>query len=204
MASIRCVRPIFKTFSHCLGLGREGLAALVQGRNQPLADRLGHRHVDRRGEHVVGALPHVHVVVGMDRLLRVEAIAAGQLDRPIGDHLVDVHVRRGAGAGLVDVDRELVVELALGDFAGSGKQGLDLLVAQGVLARAGQLAQVAVGHGGGPLHQGEGMDQLAGHGLAGDGEVFHGPLRLGPEIGLGRQADFAQGVVLDAMCIHVQ
>ena len=169
-----------------------------------VANRPGHGHVDRGGEHVVGALAHVHVVVGMDRLVRVEAIAAGQLDRPIGNHLVDVHVGRRAGAGLVDVDRELVVELAGGHFAGSGQQGLDLLVIQRVLARAGQLAQVAIGHGGGPLDQGKGMDQLRGHGLAGNGEVLHRPLGLGPEIGLGRQADFTQRIVLDAELVHFQ
>ena len=32
-----------------------------------------------------------------------------------GDHLVGVHVRRGAAAGLEDVDDELVVVLAVGD-----------------------------------------------------------------------------------------
>ena len=66
------------------------------------------------------------MVVGMDRLLRGEAVAAGQLDGPIADDLVGVHVARRAGAGLIDVDRELVVELAVGDFAGGGEQGVDL------------------------------------------------------------------------------
>ena len=131
-----------------------------------------------------------------------QAVAAGQLDRPIGNHLVDVHVGRRAGTGLVDVDRELVVELARGHFAGSGQEGLDLPVIERILARAGQLAQVAVGHGGGPLDQGEGVDQFRGHGLAGNGEVLHRPLGLGPEIGLGRQADFTQSIVLDAEFGH--
>ena len=36
------------------------------------------------------------------------------------EHLVHVHVRRGAGAGLVDVDRELVVVLAGDDLVGGG------------------------------------------------------------------------------------
>ena len=33
-----------------------------------------------------------------------------------GDHLVGVHVRGGAGPGLEDVERELVVPLPLGHF----------------------------------------------------------------------------------------
>ena len=56
-----------------------------------------------------------------------EAVAADQLDGPVGDHLVGVHVARGARAGLKDVDRKLIVELAVGDFAAGGQQRLDLL-----------------------------------------------------------------------------
>ena len=43
-------------------------------------------------------------------------LAAEQLVRAVGDDLVGVHVGRGAGAGLEDVDHELVVELAVGDL----------------------------------------------------------------------------------------
>ena len=51
-------------------------------------------------------------MVGADRL-------AGQLGTAIRDHLVGIHVRAGAGAGLKDVDRELGVPRADTDF-GSG------------------------------------------------------------------------------------
>ena len=72
-----------------------------------LAER---REVDGGGEDVVGRLAHVDVVVGV-------APVAGE----VGDHLVGVHVRGGARAGLEDVDRELVVVLAGGDrVAGRG------------------------------------------------------------------------------------
>ncbi len=66
----------------------------------------------------------------------VEAVAAEHLDGPVGDHLVGVHVARRARAGLKDVDRELVVELALGHFAAGRQQRLDLLVVERVLAGA--------------------------------------------------------------------
>jgi hypothetical protein len=72
-----------------------------------LAER---RQVDGRREDVVRALPHVHVVV------RVHVVS-----RQGRDHLVRVHVRARARAGLEDVDRELVVVLAARDrVAGSG------------------------------------------------------------------------------------
>ena len=100
--------------------------ALPQRRQQLVLNPQGNREVNRRGKDVVGALPHVDVIVGMDRLGGGEAIAPRQLNRPIGNHLVDVHVRRGAGAGLKDVDGELVVEAAVGDFSGGGDQGVNL------------------------------------------------------------------------------
>ena len=51
------------------------------------------------------------------------------------DHLVGVHVRRGAGAGLEDVDRELVVQLAGGDAVGGlGDPGCLVGVEQAELA----------------------------------------------------------------------
>ena len=183
MASARCVRPIFRMSFHCGGLFGQHLAASLQGGNQPLVDRRGHGHVDGRGKDVVGALAEVDVVVRMDRLLGAEAVAAGKFDRPIGDHLVGVHVARGAGAGLKDVDGELVVELAVGHFAAGGQQGIDLLIVSGVCPSR-RAAQVAIDPGRRPLHQPQGVDQLGRQGPAGNGEVLHGPLRLCAVVGL--------------------
>ena len=184
---------------HAAAFSASRLAAVVQGRQQLLVDGQGHGHVDRRGKDVVGALAHVHVIVGMDGLRGGEAIAAAQLDGPIGDHLVDVHVGRGARAGLKDIHRKLVVEASVGHLAAGGNQGLDLRGRERVFARTGQFAQIAVGDGGRPFYQAEGMDQFRRHGAAGDGEVFHGPLGLGAVIGRGGQADFAHRVVFDAV-----
>ena len=102
-----------------LGLGGELARAAARARGSSLL-----AHDDRRGdvhrgrERVVRRLAHVDVVVGMDRaFLALRADAEAQLDvRHVGDHLVGVHVGRGAGAGLVDVDREVVVVLAGGDL----------------------------------------------------------------------------------------
>ena len=77
-------------------------------------------------------LAHVDVVV------RVHVLA-----RERRDHLVGVHVRRGARAGLEDVDRELVVELAGRDPVAGGGDPLGLLRVEqpelGVHARRGGL-----------------------------------------------------------------
>ena len=95
------------------------------------------------------------------------------LARERGDHLVRVHVRGRARAGLEDVDRELVVELARGDPVAGCGDALGLLRVEeaelGVRARRGRLdASEPAGDGG--------RDRLAG-----DREVldclpcFHAP-----------------------------
>src|SRR5690349_23380504 len=58
--------------------------------------QLGQRgQADGGRDHVVGGLRHVDVIVGMHRLVRA-ALPAQQLVRAIGEHLVTVHVVRGA------------------------------------------------------------------------------------------------------------
>ena len=77
--------------------------------------------MDRGWESIVGALPHVDVIVGMDRFVFAKAITTGHLDCAIADDFVDVHIARSARAGLKNVDGELIREFAGGDFFGCGK-----------------------------------------------------------------------------------
>ena len=88
-------------------LFRERALELFERRQQLVLGDVERRQVDGRGKHVVGGLAHVDVVVGVHAL-------AGEPR----DHLVGVRVRRGARAGLEDVDRELRVVLAGGDLRG--------------------------------------------------------------------------------------
>src|SRR4029079_13649770 len=67
---------------------------------------------------VVGRLRHVDVVVGIDSLVRpalaiADALCAQDLRRPIGQHLVGVHVVADAGTRLEWVNTEVVDELGL-------------------------------------------------------------------------------------------
>ena len=98
------MRPDLTTSSNSAALPRATRASRSSAGKQLLRDLAERRQVDGGGEDVVRRLPHVHVVV------RVHVVA-----RERGDDLVRVHVRRRARAGLEDVDRELVVELAVGD-----------------------------------------------------------------------------------------
>jgi hypothetical protein len=73
---------------------------------------------------------------------------------------------------------------------GLGDRGRDLCVED---------AEVGVHRGGRALDGGEGADELAFDGCAGDREVLDGALGLGPPLRPGRDADLAHGVVLDAV-----
>ena len=87
-----------------------------------------------------------------------------------GDDLVGVHVRAGARAGLEDVDRELVVVLAVGDLGGRGDDRVGLL---GV-----EQAEVLVHLRAGALQQAERADLGALQRPERDREVLHRPLGL--------------------------
>ena len=62
----------------------------------------------------------------MDRLLRAD-LAAGDLDGPVRDHLVGVHVRLCAAASLEDNQREMVVELPGDHLVGRLDDELDAI-----------------------------------------------------------------------------
>jgi hypothetical protein len=101
-------------------------------------DLLGAGDVHGRREGVVRRLAHVDVIVGMHGLLGAH-LAAQHFDGAVGDHLVGVHVRLGAGAGLPDDEREVIVELAVDHFL----RGLD----DGLAELRVELAERHVGFG---------------------------------------------------------
>ena len=161
----------------------DGLAQVPDGRHQ-IFDRgkLG-RHPDRRGDDVVGALAEVDVVVRVH--LRFPCARSEG-----GDDLVGVHVGRRAGAGLVDIDREMRVVLTARDLVRGGLHGLgDTL---------GQQAQACIDFGRRRFHQAQGADEATRHRPSGDREVLHGPLCLRAPQGLRGHLQFAHAVVLDA------
>jgi hypothetical protein len=150
---------------------------------------LDRRDVHRRREGVVGGLRHVDVVVRVERLLRAEH-AALELDGPVGDDLVGVHVGLGPAAGLEDAERELLVEGPVG-YLGRGLGD--------PFGRARiELAEIRVDEGRGPLQDAEGPDDRAGHRLVADVEVVQRTGCLGAPVHLGRDLDLTHAVGLDA------
>ncbi len=69
------------------------------------------------------------MIVGMHRLLGAE-FAAQHFIGAIGDHLVEVHVGLGAGAGLPDHQRKMIIELAVDHLARGADDGAGATLVQ--------------------------------------------------------------------------
>ena len=172
-----------------LGLGLEGVAQLLQRRDEVLVDGHGRSHVHGRGEHVVGGLTPVHVVIGMD-LARFAALAAHQLAAAVGQNLVEVHVGLGPRTGLPDGQREFTIMLAGQHLVGGRLDGLGLVGCQ--------LPQSGVDRGGRTLDGSQRPDQLRRLLLGGNPEVLQRTLSLRAPQAIGRDGDLAKGVALHA------
>ena len=98
-----------------LRLRIERAAQCVERGDERGAELLGDGDVNRGGDDVVRRLAHVHVVVRVHGIARADRLAR-ELRAAVRDHLVGVHIRRGAAAGLEEVDREMRIERALHDF----------------------------------------------------------------------------------------
>ena len=155
--------------------------------NEPLGDLGCDRHVECGRERVVRRLAHVHVVVGVDRFLAATR-ARRQLVGAPGDHLVHVHVRLRARAGLPDPQRELGSERppVVGDLVGRPR---DQFVSLGR-----QQPEVSVDVGCRALEQAERANDRPRHRVAPHGEEVQRALRLGRPVVFGRDLDRPHGV----------
>ena len=110
----------------------------------------------------------------------------------IGDDLVGVHVRRGAGPALDDVHNELVVQRPAPDLGAGFDDRIGSLVVE--------QTQLAVGHGRRLFDAGQRDDQLGqcADRLTRDREVLDGAKGMDAVVGVARHFAFAKQVVLDA------
>jgi hypothetical protein len=169
------------------------LSSRAQGRQQAVDDLLGGGDVHGRGVGVVRRLAEVDVVVGMHRRLGAHR-PAQPLDGAVGDHLVGVHVRLRARAGLPHDQREVIVQLPLGDLLGR----LD----DGRADRRIEFAQRHVGLGGGALDDAEGPDDRQRLSLPSDLEVLQAALGLRAPVPIGGHFDGTEGVGFGARGGH--
>jgi len=81
-----------------------------------------------RRKSIIRGLAAIAVIVRMHRRFSAHS-AAKPLDSQIRNHLVGVHVGLGAGAGLPDHKRKVVVQIAVDNFSGRiGYRAADFFV----------------------------------------------------------------------------
>ena len=143
--------------------------------------------VHRGREGVVRRLAHIDVVVRMHGRLAAD-LPAEQLDGPVRQHLVDVHVRLRARPGLPDIERKVLVELAGDRLVGGAHDRVRLPLREppgrGVDQRR-RLLDIAVGV----------IDALR-HAIVADREMHKAALGLRAPVAVGRHVDAAHGVGL--------
>ena len=120
-------------------------------------------------EAIVRRLAQIDMIVGMNRRFRA-ARRAQHLVRAVGDHLVDIHVGLGAGAGLPDHEREMLVELAVDHLLRGGDDRLG--------AARIERAELEIGFGRGAFDDAEGVDQRQRHAFGADAQNFGASARF--------------------------
>ena len=169
----------------------EGAAALTEGALQPV-QRLEQRMQPGQGgqphgggKDIVGGLPHVDVVVGMDHGVPATRLSE-EFQGPVGEHLVDVHVVRGPRPRLVHVHRELLVPAAADDLPRRRPDG--------VPDGRAQPAQRHVRLSGRQLHLGRGDDQRRVRAQPADRKILHRAHRLNTVVGVCRDRPLSQRI----------
>ncbi len=149
--------------------------------------RRGDMHCGR--ERVVRRLAHIDVIVGMNRLLGAE-FAAEHLVGAVGDHLIEIHIGLGAGAGLPDDKGKMIVELAVDHLARGASDGAGAaLVDQ---------SQFAIGFGGRQLDDAERANDVHRHPVMADAEILPGAFGLRAPVAIGGNLDRTEAVGLGA------
>ncbi len=170
-------------------LGIQRTSQMGQGRFQVFFDLDHSRDMHGGGEAVIGRLPAIDMIVGMNRIAFAHR-PAKDFARAVGDDLVGIHVGLRATAGLPDDKREVIKKLAIGDFA---RGGLDCLGKVGI-----QIAKGSIGACGGKFLYPERPDQGIGHPFAANAEILFGSLGLRPPIPVRGHIDAAHGVLFGA------
>src|SRR5260370_16114190 len=133
------------------------------------------------------------MVIGVYRVVAAERLA-GDLRAAVADYLVDVHVELGAAAGHPDMERKLVLVLALQDLVADADNQ--------VLLRVAEPAGLVVDERGGLLDDRIGGDHLPGHQVVADTEMLQRPLRLRPPELVGRDVDRTEAVLFNTSGSH--
>ncbi len=180
------LRHVVELFS----LRDQRLGEAPQARQQLLSDRYDGRHVRSGGDHVIGRLSQIDVVVRVHGIFRAN-LASKELNGAVRDDLVGVHVGGSARAGLEDVEHEVLVQRAVHHLGG---RPLDRFRALRI-----QEAELRVHLGSRLLDRSERLNEPTPETNAADGEVPSSPLGLSAIQHPGRYAHLAHRILLDPL-----
>src|SRR3989344_3230301 len=167
--------------------GGQGVAQTCDRWDQALVYFFDSGDMHGRGENVIGRLGLVDVIVGVDECLTpsqrepIGHLAAGHLDRAVGNNLIDVHVGLGATSCLPDRKREMAAELVVNDLLRGADDKRRLFL--------GQQAQFHVGLGRRFFDDPQRADQDRLEMFCSDLKVDQRPRRLGAVIFIRRDID---------------
>ncbi len=147
-------------------------------------------HLQGGGEGVVGGLMQVDVSQGTDPRI-VAGQEPQQLQGPVGQHLIDVHVGRGSGPPLQGIDANMAVEPSLHHLLAGRFNRLGLCLIP--------LAKLSIGPGAGQLDRPEGMDQGRRDGALSQRKVFQRPKGVDAVERPGGDVQFAQKIFFFAI-----
>ncbi len=165
----RWVRPIFTMRSNSAAFSASASRKRGKRRDRSSSTARARGDVHGRRDDVVGRLAHVHVIVRDGPAVAAAARARGA----IGDHLVGVHVGRGARAGLEHVDDEVRVEARRSTTSSAASR-------MRRRARTASSPSSAFTSRRGVLDQAERVDEAAREAIAADRKVLDGALGRRP------------------------
>ena len=137
------------------------------------------------GECVVGGLPHVHVIIGVNRLL-ASSLPAQNLDGTVGYDLVHIHVGLGAASCLPYSQGELISHLSVQDLVAGLHYGILLLFCK--------LSCIKIGQSRCLLKDSKSPDHIRRYLLCPDLKVFQRPLSLGSPVCTGGNFNLSHGI----------
>ncbi|MNC36846.1 hypothetical protein D3C75_853890 [compost metagenome] len=142
---------------------------------------------------IIRRLGHIGVGIGADMMILPFGMPA-KLERPIHQHLIGIHINRGACPALNGVYDELIMPLSGYHFISRPLQciGNPRIKPLRLLVRSG----------GGLLHNGHGANKLIMQAISGDRKIVRGTQRLNTVVGIKRNSLLAKKISLGSRYTH--
>ena len=183
----------FDDIGEVCGLVFQTALQIAQRGHQVARDGLGRRDVHDGGKGIVGRLPHVAVIVGVNGGFDTAGVAQAFVGA-VGQHFVGIHVGLGARSRLPD---------GQGKLTGNGPtQHIIRRRHNGIRHRNGQQAQRLIHQRRRLFLDHQRANQFRRHFFNANGKIIQRPLRLRPPITVSGNLNRTKGVCFRAGLYH--